>query len=52
MKKDDVIKSAKELFTTYGYKKVSMDEIALNAGVTKKQFMLILKIRMICLNIL
>ncbi len=36
MKKDDVIQSAKELFTTYGYKKVSMDEIALKAGVTKK----------------
>lgn len=36
MKKDDIIQSAKELFTTYGYKKVSMDEIALNAGVTKK----------------
>lgn len=36
MKKDDVIKSAKNLFTTYGYKKVSMDEIAQNAGVTKK----------------
>lgn len=36
MKKDDIIKSAKELFTTYGYKKVSMDEIALKAGVTKK----------------
>ncbi len=36
MKKDDVIVSAKELFTTYGYKKVSMDEIALKAGVTKK----------------
>lgn len=36
MKKDDIIESAKELFTAYGYKKVSMDEIALNAGVTKK----------------
>lgn len=36
MKKDDIIQSAKKLFTTYGYKKVSMDEIALNAGVTKK----------------
>lgn len=36
MKKDDIIRSAKELFTTYGYKKVSMDEIALDARVTKK----------------
>lgn len=36
MKKDDVIESAKELFTLYGYKKVSMDEIAKKAGVTKK----------------
>ena len=36
MKKDDIIQSAKELFTTYGYKKVSMDEIAQKAQVTKK----------------
>ena len=36
MKKDDIIQSAKTLFTTYGYKKVSMDEIALHAGATKK----------------
>lgn len=36
MKKDDIIQSAKELFTMYGYKKVSMDEIAANANVTKR----------------
>lgn len=36
MKEESIIKSAKELFSTYGYKKVSMDEIAMNANVTKK----------------
>lgn len=35
-KKDEILKSARELFTNYGYKKVSMDEIAKNASVTKK----------------
>lgn len=35
-KKEMVIKSARELFTKYGYKKVSMDEIAKQANVTKK----------------
>lgn len=35
-KKDKVISSARELFSTYGYKKVSMDEIARKSGVTKK----------------
>lgn len=35
-KKDEILKSARELFTNYGYKKVSMDEIAKNANVTKK----------------
>ena len=35
-KKDEILISARELFTNYGYKKVSMDEIAKNAGVTKK----------------
>ena len=35
-KKDMVIQKARELFTKYGYKKVSMDEIAREAGVTKK----------------
>ncbi len=31
-----ILISARELFTDYGYKKVSMDEIARNSGVTKK----------------
>lgn len=36
MKEDQILKSAKKLISKYGYKKVSMDEIALEAGVTKK----------------
>ena len=35
-KKELIISTARELFTKYGYKKVSMDEIALEANVTKK----------------
>lgn len=35
-KKEIVIEKARELFTEYGYKKVSMDEIAKEANVTKK----------------
>lgn len=35
-KKEMVIKTARELFTLYGYKKVSMDEIAKKSNVTKK----------------
>ena len=35
-KKEVVIDTARELFSKYGYKKVSMDEIAAKAGVTKK----------------
>ena len=34
--KDIIINAAEELFKTYGYKKVSMDEIAKKAKVTKK----------------
>lgn len=36
MKKDQIVEAARMLFTKYGYKKVSMDEIAKDAGVTKK----------------
>ena len=36
MKKDDIVNAARNLFTDYGYKKVSMEEIASKAGVTKK----------------
>ena len=43
-KKEIVINKARDLFTTYGYKKVSMDEIAKKANVTKKT---ILRIKMI-----
>lgn len=35
-KQDDIINTAKELFSHYGFKKVSMDEIAKKSGVTKK----------------
>ena len=34
--KEKIITSARNLFETYGYKKVSMEEVAVNAGVTKK----------------
>jgi len=34
--KDVIINSARNLFSKYGYKKVSMDEIANDANVTKK----------------
>ena len=36
MKEEQIVNSARELFKKYGIKKVSMDEIAKNAGVTKK----------------
>ena len=36
MKENQIINVARELFTTYGYKRVSMDEIAKCANVTKK----------------
>lgn len=35
-KKEDIIVSARELFIKYSFEKVSMDEIARKAGVTKK----------------
>lgn len=35
-KKEQVISSARKLFIQYGYRKVSMDEIAKKANVTKK----------------
>lgn len=36
MKKEQIIQAARELFHQFGFKKVSMDEIAKKAGVTKK----------------
>ncbi len=36
MKEKQIIESARVLFNKYGYKRVSMDEIAKSAGVTKK----------------
>ena len=36
MKKDQIIEAARLLFHKYGFKKVSMDEIARESGVTKK----------------
>ncbi len=35
-KREKVIETARKLFTEYGYKKVSMDEIARESNVTKK----------------
>ena len=36
MKREQIIEAARKLFNKYGFKKVSMDEIASSAGVTKK----------------
>ena len=36
MKEEQIIEVARELFHKFGFKKVSMDEIAKEAGVTKK----------------
>ena len=36
MKEEQIVNAARDLFTTYGYKRVSMDEIARKAGVTKR----------------
>ena len=36
MKEEQIINAARELFKNYGFKKVSMGEIARKAGVTKK----------------
>ena len=36
MKKEQIVQSARELFHQFGFKKVSMDEIAQKSGVTKK----------------
>lgn len=36
MKKDQIIEVARKLFCTYGFQKVSMDQIAKEANVTKK----------------
>lgn len=35
-KKEEIINGARQLFSTYGYKKVTMDEIAQKSKVTKK----------------
>ncbi|MBR2833702.1 MAG: TetR/AcrR family transcriptional regulator [Bacilli bacterium] len=35
-KRESVLSASKELFSLYGYRKVSMNEIAAKAGVTKK----------------
>ena len=35
-KRENIIASARELFNKYSFDKVSMDEIAKKAGVTKK----------------
>ncbi|MBR2833188.1 MAG: TetR/AcrR family transcriptional regulator [Bacilli bacterium] len=35
-KRENVINTSRNLFTQYGFKKVTMDEIAIKSGVTKK----------------
>ena len=45
MKEEQIIEAARDLFSTYGYKRVSMDEIAKKANVTKKLYIRILKVR-------
>lgn len=44
-KKENVIISARELFCKYGYKKVSMDEIAKKSGVTKRTIYTYFKVK-------
>ena len=51
-KREDILLVSKELFENYGYKKVSMDEIAKKANVTKKPYIVTLKIKMNYLNTL
>jgi len=41
-KKEQVISAARNLFSEYGYHKVSMDEIAKVSGVTKRTIYTIL----------
>ena len=36
LKEEQIIEVARELFHKFGFKKVSMDEIARESGVTKK----------------
>lgn len=36
MKEEQILEAARQLFKVYGFKKVSMDEIAKKAGVTKR----------------
>lgn len=36
MKEEEILKNAKKLFTKFGYKKVTMDEIAKTSSVTKR----------------
>lgn len=36
MKEEQILEAARQLFKAYGFKKVSMDEIAKKAGVTKR----------------
>ena len=45
MKKEQIIEAARKLFYQFGFKKVSMDEIAREAGVTKKTIYRLLQYR-------
>ena len=45
LKEEQIIEVARTLFHKFGFKKVSMDEIAREAGVTKKLFIVILIVK-------
>ena len=45
MKEKEILKAAKKLFSKYGFKKVSMDEIAKKQVLLKKQYMQILQVK-------
>ena len=50
-KKEEVINAARDLFTKYGYKKVSMDEIAKEANVTKKTIYSIIGVVLLLISV-
>ena len=48
MKEEIIIETARKLFHKYGFKKVSMDEIAIEAGVTKRTIYKYFERRLFC----
>jgi AcrR family transcriptional regulator len=43
--KEKILFNASEMFLNFGFKSVTMDDIANTSGISKKQFMHILKIK-------